>query len=102
MSGGDELPNDILEAVRVLRELKDKPYMSRLDRENLNRAKLRIAFWACRTENIVASRENISYIIGPDAPAIMGAYDKYLEREDGRPSTDRRKRKDSTEFWGDV
>lgn len=101
MSVGDELPNDILDAVKYLRELEGKTFLTRLERENLNRAKLRIAFWACRTENVVASRENLSYILGGDAAGIMSAYDKYLESGDS--SSDggkRRKRSDTGEFWG--
>lgn len=100
MSAND-LPSDIHEAVKVIRTLQEKPYLSRLEKENLNRAKLRIAFWACRNENIVANRENLSYILGPDAANIMSAYDKYLQREDEKPADSTRPRRDGgSEFWG--
>lgn len=100
MSAGDELPNDILEAVRYLREMKDKAYLSRQERENINRAKLRIAYWSCRTENVAATRENLTYILGGDAADIMSAYDKYLERSDGKGRDGKGRQGDTGEFWG--
>lgn len=109
MSSGSELPDEIYQAAEVIRELRDKDNPTRAEREILNRAKLRVAFWACRSESIVASRENLTYILGPDASAIMGAYDKYLEREDVREAEQRaeearrrRRRGDKTQFWESV
>lgn len=83
MSSNPDLPDDVYEAVQVIRELRTKPYLSRADRETINRAKLRVAFWACRTESIPATRDNLTYVLGPDAADIMNAYDKYLQRDDG-------------------
>jgi hypothetical protein len=102
MSANDDLPDDILEAVRYIRELRGKEFLSRDDRENLNRAKLRIAYWACRSESVAATRENLTYILGNDAAAIMSAYDKYLERDrdDEQSSSSRPRRKGTGEFWG--
>lgn len=97
------LPEDILEAVRFIREASTRTYLTRTDKENLNRAKLRVAFWACRTEGIMASRENLTYVLGQDAAEIMGNYDKYLERVDeqgaARQKTDKRGNKRSGGFW---
>lgn len=104
-----DLPEDILQAVGIIQELESKTYRSRADSDNLNRAKLRVAFWACRQENIVATRENLAYVLGSDAKEIMAAYDRYLEREEegkaeseknrGRPGTSR---KGSTNFWDNA
>jgi hypothetical protein len=109
MDYGSELPLDVLEAARLIRAMQDKSYMSRAERENLNRAKLRIAFWACRNENIVATRGNLSYVLGQDAAEIMGAYDRYLEREDDRErdrakddSAGKQRRGGGTQFWGNA
>ncbi len=108
MSYGAELPDEVLDAVTLLRELGRKTYLSKPEREEINRAKLRIAFWACRSENVVASRENLTYVLGPDAPEIMGAYDQYLEREEDREAREeaasreaaaKRKKKADGPFW---
>lgn len=96
------LPQDIFEAAKVIQELQGKTYKSRMDIDNLNRAKLRIAFWACRSENIVASRENLAYVLGSDAKDIMGAYDRYLEKDEEtkkREGKDKGGKKGSTNFW---
>lgn len=104
MTAGSNIPEDIMDAVKLIRELRDKRYPTRDDRENLNRAKLRIAYWACRSESIVASRENLSYVLGSDALDIMKAYDKYLESDADRKkaAAERRKKRpgDKTQFWG--
>lgn len=100
MDYGSDLPDDIMDAVLFIREARGRDFLSRADRENLNRAKLRIAFWACRSENVMPSRETLTYILGPDAPEIMGNYDKYLERADERDEAARRNKKDKDAFWG--
>lgn len=99
-----DLPEDVLEAVQLIREAATRTYLTRTDKENLNRAKLRVAFWACRTEGIMASRENLSYVLGADAAEIMNNYDKYLERADEKDKEKAEKdkrgtRKGSSGFW---
>lgn len=103
-----DLPEDILEAVSVIQELGNKTYRSRAESDNLNRAKLRVAFWACRSENVVASRENLAYILGADAREIIGAYDRYLERDEENKAREEREavkgrpagpKKDVGKFW---
>ncbi len=74
-------PDDVLEAVKYIRRLREKTYLSREEKIDLNRAKLRVAYWACRSESIVATRETLGYILGGDAAEIMGHFDRYLERE---------------------
>ena len=95
-----------MEAVKLIRDLRDKTYLTRDDRENLNRAKLRVAYWACRSESIVASRENLAYVLGSDAADIMNAYDKYLERDAERRKNAPGKKKPGgtggTKFWEDA
>lgn len=98
------LPEDVLAAVQLIREAATRTYLTRTDKENLNKAKLRVAFWACRSEGIMASRENLSYILGADAAEIMNNYDKYLERADekDKEKTDKDKRgakKGNAGFW---
>lgn len=104
MSSDSNVPDDILDAVRFIREAGEQKYLTRSDKDNLNRAKLRIAFWALRSESIVASRENLSYILGVDAAEIMGAYDRYLEREDkdspdDRKGTGEKRKRNKSGFW---
>ena len=97
------VPQDILDAVHIIRELKDKASISRQEKELLNRARLKVAFWACRSENVVASRENLTYVLGNDAAEIMNAYDKYLDKADnakedrdaGKPN----RPSGGTQFW---
>lgn len=74
-------PDDVQDAVRLIRRLREKNYLSRDEKVEMNRAKLRVAYWACRSEGIVASRESLSYILGADGGDIMNHYDRYLERE---------------------
>lgn len=110
MSSGSDLPSEIMDAVQLLQDLRKKSYLSRAERESVNRAKLRIAYWACKSESIVASRENLSYVLGPDAAEIMGAYDKYLERDQARAEEAKARRAkaakkkpgDGKQFWGNA
>lgn len=100
MTTDPELPESVEAAVKVIRELREKTLLTREDRENLNRAKLRIAYYACRSENVAATRENLTYILGPDAIDIMNAYDKYLEREAERKTEKpSRNRRGQGQFW---
>lgn len=103
MSTSDDIPDDIMEAVKLLKELRQKTYLSRDERESVNRAKLRIAYWACRSESVVASRDNLTYILGSDAAEIMQAYDKYIERDAKtkaeREKEARRRKGGSSQFW---
>lgn len=103
MSAGSGIPDELLESVKFIQECKGKKYLSREQKVDLNRAKLRIAYWVCRSENIIASRENLAYILGPeDGAEIMGAYDKYLvseeEAERQRRAAGKRKKSTGT-FW---
>lgn len=100
MTTDPELPESVEAAVKVIRELREKTLLTREDRENLNRAKLRIAYYACRSENVAATRENLTYVLGPDALDIMNAYDKYLERESGKGAEKPpRTRRGQGQFW---
>lgn len=105
MSDASNLPAPILEAVNLIRELRGKQRLTRQEQESLNRAKLRIAYWACRSEQVVTSRENLTYILGPDATDIMKAYDKYLVKE-GEDKEGKRTGgdglDDSGKFWGGI
>ena len=100
-------PDDILDAVRLIRRLREKNILTREEKIDVNRAKLRVAYWACRSESVIASRETLSYILGSDATEIMSQYDRYLEREkekENERGKDRDKQKrpgrqDKTTFW---
>lgn len=113
MTTGPNVPEDIMDAIALIRDMREKTYVSRLERENLNKAKLRVAYWVCRNENIVASRENLAYILGSDATDIMNAYDKYLEKEKEKEQSapekpakpkpgDTKKRGAGGQFWEGV
>lgn len=99
-------PPDVMDSVKLIQRLRTKTYLSREEREDLNRAKLHVAYWACRSENIVATRDNLAYVLGPDAADIMNAYDKYLvssaekERQEKEQAKRKKRRGDNTEFWG--
>jgi len=99
-------PDDVMDSVKLIQRLKTKSYLSRDERESLNRAKLHVAYWACRSENITASRDNLAYVLGPDAADIMNAYDKYLvaTKDKELEEKERRKKgpqkKSDTKFWG--
>ncbi len=89
-----------MQAVKYIRKLREKTYLSREEKIDLNRAKLRVAYWACRSEHIVATRETLGYILGSDAAEIMGHFDRYLEREkDGGKDGDQKKGGGGTSFW---
>lgn len=75
------IPDDVIAAGQLIRSLLEKPVLTRSDRDRINMAKLKIAYWACGNENLPASRENLTYVLGPDAKEIMDNYDKALERE---------------------
>ncbi len=99
MSAGNP-PADVLEAVKTIRRLRDKKYLSREEKIDVNRAKLRVAYWACRSENIVASRETLIYILGSDGAEIMGHYERYLERENKKNADAKKDGKSGgTSFW---
>lgn len=103
MTSNSGVPDDLQDAMKFIQKCKMKKYLTQEEKTDLNRAKLRIAYWACRSENIVASRENLAYILGPaDAAEIMGAYDKYLvtEEEAAKRRKQARKKKDKGSFWG--
>lgn len=95
-------PADVLEAVKVIRKLRDKKYLTREEKIDVNRAKLRVAYWACRSESIIASRETLVYILGSDGAEIMGHYERYLEKEkEKKEKSDAKKRAggDDSSFW---
>lgn len=100
MSAGTP-PEDVQEAVKVIRRLRDKKYLSREEKVEVNRAKLRVAYWACRSENVVASRETLTYILGSDGAEIMSHYERYLEREKekAKKGDTRRYSGDGSTFW---
>ncbi len=108
MSSSSAPPEDVMDSVRLIQNLKGKTYLSREEKVELNRAKLHVAYWACRSENIVASRDNLAYVLGPDATEIMNSFDKYLISEKDKEEREREERKkrkakkDGTQFWGDA
>lgn len=97
-------PDDIMSAALFIRNCRTKTFLTRAEKEAINRAKLKIAFWACRAENIAASRENLVYVLGEDAKDIMERFDKYLEREgdaNGKGELGRKKGEGAS-FWDNV
>jgi hypothetical protein len=104
MTSGQTPPEDIMDSVRLIQRLRSKAYLSSEEKVELNRAKLHVAYWACRSENIIASRDNLAYVLGSDAADIMGSYDKYLisVEEQQRLEQERRQKKakkGDSEFW---
>lgn len=102
MTSSSDVPEDLAESVKFIQKCRMKKYLTHEEKVDLNRAKLRIAYWVCRTENIIASRENLSYILGPaDAAEIMGAYEKYLMTEEEiKKKRQQKKQKDEHGgFW---
>lgn len=81
MAINGSVPDDVLGAAEYIRQIQEKPLLSRSEKDKINQAKLRIAYWALGSEKVPATRENLSYILGADAKEILANYDKSLERE---------------------
>ncbi|MDR1613488.1 MAG: hypothetical protein LBT97_12010 [Planctomycetota bacterium] len=99
------VPDAVIAAGDLIKVSKLKDVITRADREAINKAKLKIAFWACRTERLPASRENLTFVLGPDAKDIMESYDRYLAQEDDASparKSSRGDKKGSGAFWGGV
>ncbi|MDR0362594.1 MAG: hypothetical protein LBJ46_07950 [Planctomycetota bacterium] len=97
------VPETISAASVLIKALENKTVVTRADREAINKAKLRIAFWACSVEKLPASRENLTYVLGPDAKEIMDSYDRYLIQDkpaSSAPKRAKRPRGQGSEFWG--
>ena len=107
------VPDDVKDAALVARTLEAKARRTREEEEAMNRARLKVAFWACRREGVYASWENLCHVLGPHADAIRPAYEQLLTEQDGtearrpRPAAPVRKikevRKRAAEtgmFWG--
>ena len=99
------MPTEIIEAGELIRNLMEKPLLTRAEKDLINAAKLKIAYWACSVEKLPASRENLIHVLGPDAKDIMNRYDANLEhaKEERRKSqirrTSARRKGDSSGFW---
>ena len=94
-----DVPENIQNAALLVRRLLAKPLLTRQDRETVHNARLKIVFWACAAENVTPTRDNLAYILGPDAAEVMAAYDQKIKeqkpvRRDSRPISD-----DGTAFW---
>jgi len=74
----ESVPEDILDALTLARTLAGKERRTRDEEETMNRARIRIAFWACRREGLYANWENLSFVLGEHAAAIRPAYDRML------------------------
>jgi|GEM_PF-2114758 hypothetical protein len=100
------VPDEIREAGSLIKTLMSKPVQSRLDKELIQQAKLKIAYWACGSERIASTRDNLSFVLGSDAKEIMENYDKALEREEtkekekGKDKTKKDTSKRGSKFWG--
>lgn len=102
MTSSSGVPEDLIDVVKFIQQCKTKKYLTREEKIDLNRAKLRVAYWVCRSENIIASRENLAYILGPaDAADIMTSLDKYLvsEEEEAKRKKSAKPRKGKGGFW---
>jgi hypothetical protein len=100
MSEGEPfLPPEIRELVELIKRLNGKNYVTREDRSQLRQAKLGIAYWACRKENLAITRQNLAHVMGPDSEEVLDAYDKFIE---GRAAGGGRRwgRKPRGDFWG--
>lgn len=94
-------PEDIMDSVKLIQKMRGKQYLTSAEKVDLNRAKLHVAYWACRAEGIIASRDNLAYVLGSDAAEIMGSYDKYLisMEEKEKQDRERRSQKKDAGFW---
>jgi hypothetical protein len=95
------LPPDIMDLAQLIHRLRNKSYVTRAELETIKRAKLRIAFWACRNEKLPVTRENLAFVMGTDAGEIITAYDQYLENQVAEGKSGKEK-KDGKEFWDGV
>ena len=92
------VPEDIGDAARLIRSLLSKPVLVRAEREKLNLAKLKIAYWACANEDLPASRENLTIVLGADSKEILGIFDKAM----GHDKDTSKSRKSGPGFWEDI
>ena len=92
-----DIPEDIQNAGLLVKKLSNKPVLTRIEKENLQQAKLKVAFWACSIENIAPSRENLTYVLGADSKEIMEAFDKAMKERSGR--SEKYNEKTNKDFW---
>lgn len=99
------IPDDVAEAAAFVKKMKEKQIQTRAEKELLNQAKLKIAYWALGTESVPASRENLTYVLGGDAKEIMENYDKALAKEQEenpkRSKTSKTTKRDK-DFWDNA
>lgn len=99
------VPEDVLNAANLIKALKEKQVLTRAEKDKINQARLKVAYWALGTERVVASRENLTFVLGPDSAEIMANYDRALEMERDKADErreDGRTRRKGGNFWGDA
>ena len=100
MAPSPDAPESIQQATLLVRRLLAKPVLTRQDKETLHNTRLQIVFWACRAENILPTRDNLAYILGPDAAEVMAVYDRKIKEQKKSRGTGFRPSPDSTSvFW---
>jgi len=92
-----DVPENIQNAALLIRRTLAKPILTRLDRETIHNARLKIVFWACAAENVAPTRDNLAYILGPDAQDVLAAYDQKVK--DQKPLPPGVKPDSETSFW---
>lgn len=96
------VPEDVADAANLIKALQAKPILTRAEKDKINQARLKVAYWALGSEQVAASRENLTYILGSDSKEIMSNYDKALEQEKDKDKTGDTKRKEKGKdsgFW---
>jgi len=76
-----DVPEVIQNAALLIRRTLAQPVLTRQDREAIHNARLKIVFWACAAEHVAPNRDNLSYILGPDAQEVMAAYDQKVRSQ---------------------
>lgn len=73
-----DLPDDIREAASAVRRLAALEKRTEREEADLNQARVKVAYYACRREGVPADWDNLSFILGSDAEAIAPAVRKAI------------------------
>jgi len=73
MSMPPDVPETIQNATLLIRQILAKSVLTQQDREAIRKARLKVAFWACVTEKITPTHDNLVYILGSTAHEVIGS-----------------------------
>lgn len=69
-----DVPAHVRRYGSLIKRLKAKSYLTHSEQDLLCNAQYELALWACAQEHVSATIDNVSTILGPDAPRVMQWY----------------------------